>query len=75
MAQNKMEATNPVQATSEVISSNDKKCDWAFGTGVKQIENGGDENSSSDSDVVLSDLTTEGTRKSTRHPSAKAARG
>ena len=65
-----------MQATSDVDLSSDKKCDWAFGTGVKQIENDGDENSSiSDSDVVLSDLATEGTRKSTRHPTAKAARG
>ena len=77
MAQNKMEATPPVQATPEVVLSNEKKCDRALGTGVKQTENDEDDNSSSDSDEVLPDLATEATRKSSRarRPPAKLAGG
>ena len=43
---------------------NDEKSNQAIGTG--QTENADDINSSSDSDVILSDLATEGTRKSSR---------
>ena len=75
--QNNMIATAHVQATLEMNLSNDKKSDQAIGTGLKQTENDDDVNSISDSDVVLSDLATEGTRKSSRsrHPIAKAAGG
>ena len=65
-----------MKATSEVVLSNDKKCSPASGTGgVKQSENDEHENSSSDSDVVLSDLTTAGTSKSSRarRPTEKVA--
>eukprot|EP00956_Cyclotella_meneghiniana_P026661 scaffold58164_cov43-Cyclotella_meneghiniana.AAC.5 len=61
-----MLTTAHVRATSEVNLSNDKKSNQAIGTGLKQTENGDDINSSSDSDVILSDLATEGTRKSSR---------
>lgn len=75
-AKNVIESTAAVKATSEVVLSNDKKCSPASGTGgVKQSENDEHENSSSDSDVVLSDLTTAGTRKSSRarRPTEKVA--
>eukprot|EP00956_Cyclotella_meneghiniana_P005706 scaffold7331_cov61-Cyclotella_meneghiniana.AAC.1 len=46
-----------MEATAVCIDlSNDKECDPAFGTGVKISGNEEDENCSSDSGVVLSDL-------------------
>ena len=48
-----MEAT---AACIDLSNDKDKECDPAFGTGVKLSGNEEDENCSSDSGVVLSDL-------------------